>query len=454
MGDGVQRLLGSVRLRTTLAATVVTGVAVLLAAVWLVRSVEQSLEGELQAADEACTVEIGRLIRSGVPLPDIEASSPCDYFQVIAEGKVLAAAPGLAGYPPLEKDGGRSERLDTIGPISITSVQVSGPGGLVQVYAASPLLTVRKSVQTVEAGLSIILPMLVALVGAVAWVLTGRALRPVEAIRTEVEEITATTLHRRVPEPAARDEVARLARTMNAMLDRLEEAAARQQQFISDASHELRSPVASIRTELEVALRTGDQTDWNRTATNLLAEEARLEAIIADLLLLASLNEADALAGATEVDASEVVAEEAARPRRDDLAIEVDAPALVLVRGKRVQLARAIGNLLDNASRHAAHTIRMSANERNGRVRIIVDDDGPGIPIEERERVFERFTRLEASRRRDAGGSGLGLALVRRIAELHGGTVIADTSPLGGARLILDLPAAAEMASDSTVRGG
>jgi signal transduction histidine kinase len=274
-------------------------------------------------------------------------------------------------------------------------------------------------------------------------VLAGRALRPVEAIRAEVESITGSTLDRRVPVPGSGDEVARLARTMNAMLDRLEDASTRQQRFVADASHELRSPVAAIRTELEVAQRTAGPADWPAVADRLLTEEARLEAVITDLLLLASLDEGAPMPDTVAVDLAEEAREEARRraPDRDDVVIEVDAPGAVIVRGSRMQLRRAVANLLDNAGRHARTTVRLSVHERGGRVRVLVDDDGPGVPEVERERVFQRFVRLDEHRARGAGGAGLGLSLVRRIAERHHGTARVDTAPLGGARVVLDLPA-------------
>jgi signal transduction histidine kinase len=325
---------------------------------------------------------------------------------------------------------------------------VDGPRGSFSILAASPLDTVRRSVDAVQGGLLVSFPLLVGAVGLLAWFLSGRALRPVELIRAEVEEISGSTLDRRVPVPGTGDEVARLANTMNAMLDRLQDASTRQQRFVADASHELRSPVAAIRTELEVAQRTARPDEWPAVAERLLAEEARLEAVITDLLLLASLDEG-AASEHVVVDVSELATEEARRraPERAAVAIEVDAPEPALVHASRTQLRRAVVNLLDNAGRHARATVRLSVHERDGRIRLLVDDDGPGIPEADRERVFERFTRLDDHRARNgasggpSGGAGLGLSLVQRIAVLHGGTAAIDTAPLGGARVVVDLPA-------------
>ena len=182
--------------------------------------------------------------------------------------------------------------------------------------------------------------------------------------------------------------------------------------------------MAAIRTELEVAQRTASADDWPAVADRLLAEEARLEAVISDLLLLATLDEGAPLPDAGAVDLAEEACEEARRRTRDrtDVIMEVDAPSAAMVHGSRVQLRRALANLLDNAGRHARTTVRVSVHERDGRVRVLVDDDGLGIPEADRERVFERFVRLDEHRTRAAGGAGLGLSLVRRIAERHQGS--------------------------------
>jgi signal transduction histidine kinase len=430
-----------VRVRITLVATLVTGLAVLVAGSWLVRTVERSLTDRQEnvALDRLEAVRVAleagldpRDVLVGMPHPDT-------VVQILTPGgAVISATPGIAaGGFPTEGMTVRTERVDS-------------PGGRFEVKAASPLDPVQRGVDAVREGLWVSFPLLVAAVGALAWFLSGRALRPVELIRTEVEAISGSTLDRRVPVPRTGDEVASLARTMNAMLDRLEDASTRQQRFVADASHELRSPVAAIRTELEVAQRTAGPDEWPEVAERLLHEEARLEAVIEDLLLLASLDEG---AGRDDVvvDVAELAEEEARRRaggrhgERGDVVVEVDAPAPVHVRGSRMQLRRAQANLLDNAVRHARTTVRVSVHARDGRVRVLVDDDGPGIAEADRERAFERFTRLDEHRARDGspGGSGLGLSLVRRIAERHQGRATIDTAPLGGARVVLDLPAAA-----------
>ena len=441
--------LRTVRVRITLVATLVTGVAVLIAGTWIARAVEDSLTDSLLDADRARLAVLGDAIERGRDPSDLDlAGLQENYVQVVVNGRVLRASPPLAGLPPIDETTRYFGTELPPGDVAVSQQRYRSVDlGEVRLIAVSPLDSVQRSVDAVQEGLLIAFPLLVGVVALLAWGLAGRALRPVEAIRTEVESISGSTLDRRVPVPPSGDEVARLARTMNAMLDRLEDASSRQQRFVADASHELRSPVTAIRTELEVAQRTATAEEWPAVAERLLAEEARLEAVIADLLLLASLDENAPLPDPVLVDLADEAREEARRrePDRAAVSIDVDAPKPAFVEGSRMQLRRALANLLDNAGRHAGTSIRLSVHERDGRVRVLVDDDGPGIAEADRERVFERFVRLDEHRARPSAGtagSGLGLSLVRRIAERHHGTARVDTAPLGGARLVLDLPAA------------
>jgi signal transduction histidine kinase len=453
--------VGSVRARITLTATLVTAAAVLLAGSWLVRSVEGSLTDRAREQGEARLDAVKVALERGVLPSELDLTAVGGIsVQVTMGDDVLAATPEVASLPPLYtlSADGDVLRIDrragttsaagwaTGGPgskqMTLTTERVDSPYGEVRLIAASPLEPVFDSVEAVQAGLTVAYPALIGGVALLAWLLAGRALRPVEAIRTQVEAISGATLHRRVPVPSSGDEVARLALTMNAMLDRVEEASDRQQRFVADASHELRSPVTAIRTELEVALRTATPDEWPTIAERLLGEEARLEAVINDLLLLASIEESAPLPESVAIDLADLAVEEARRRRTDGVAIELDAPSPVVVDGSRMQLQRLLANLLDNAARHARTTVRVSVHERDGRVRLIVDDDGPGIREEDRERAFERFTRLDGHRAREGdagGGAGLGLSLVRRIAERHHGTARIDTAPLGGARVLVEL---------------
>ncbi|MBM3695256.1 MAG: HAMP domain-containing protein [Actinobacteria bacterium] len=299
------------------------------------------------------------------------------------------------------------------------------------------LEAVKADVDTFGRMIVISVPILVLVVAAVTWLVVGRALRPVEAIRARVAQIGARDLHQRVPDPGTGDEVGRLAATMNRMLDRLQRSADRQQRFVSDASHELRSPLASLRTQLEVSLAHPEGTDWPGMASGVLEEGVRLERLVDDLLALARADEGAVLAHTEELDLGEIMAEEATRV--EGLEVEADLDEAPL-RGDPLALRRVVRNLLDNARRHAVHRIVLRVTLAGQEVVAVVEDDGAGIPEEDREQVFERFARLGEARDRDAGGTGLGLAVVREIVEAHGGTVAAEQADDGGARLVVRLP--------------
>jgi signal transduction histidine kinase len=282
-------------------------------------------------------------------------------------------------------------------------------------------------------------------VAATTWTVVGRALAPVEAIRAEVDAISAAALHRRVPDPPADDEIGRLARTMNRMLARLERAQARQRRLVADASHELRSPVAAIRQHAEVALAHPGRTTTTELAGTVLAEDLRLQRLAEDLLLLTKADEHSLALRRRPVDLDDLVFEEAGR-LRDATRLRVDTAAVSAARveGDAAALARVLRNLADNAARHAGGRLAFSVAERDGLAVLRVDDDGPGIPVADRERVFERFVRLDDARARDDGGSGLGLAIVAELVAAHGGTVAVAASPLGGARVEVALPRLAD----------
>jgi signal transduction histidine kinase len=231
---------------------------------------------------------------------------------------------------------------------------------------------------------------------------------------------------------------------MNEMLDRLELAADRQRQFVSDASHELRSPLTTIRTQIEVADRHPDAAEWESVRGSMLDEVERLDDMVADLLQLARLDETGggptpAPAG-TEVDLDELALHEATRLTSLGVAVDASGVGAVRVTGDGAALSRMVRNLADNAARHAGSRIALAVSLEHGQAVVRVDDDGAGVPTGDRERVFERFTRLDESRTRGVGGAGLGLALVRSVALAHGGTARVDDSPLGGARFEVALP--------------
>ena len=296
------------------------------------------------------------------------------------------------------------------------------------------------ALETVRNTLRNVVIVLTLLAGLATWFIAGRALRPVGAITDQVKEISAGTLSERVPEPKASDEVGVLARTMNTMLGRLENSDLRRRQFVSDASHELRTPVAVLRSEAEVARRAPDSTTIDDLASVVLGESKRLEGLVEDLLSLARGDEARALDATAPIDVDEIVLAEAERTRA--LAVDKRAVSAGRVIGHEDDMHRVIAHLLDNAARHGESTVAAGVQTIGETVRIWVDDDGPGITEAERERIFGRFIRLDDARNRDAGGAGLGLAVVHETVERMNGTIEVLDSPLGGARFQIEFPAA------------
>ncbi|MFI2778772.1 sensor histidine kinase [Streptomyces sp. ALB3] len=306
------------------------------------------------------------------------------------------------------------------------------------VHAGAPLAAEQEAVNTVRTSMLTGLPLMLLVVAGVTWLVTRRALRPVEGIRRELAAITASEdLGRRVPEPGSRDEIARLARTTNETLTVLEASVDRQRRFVADASHELRSPIASLRTQLEVGAAHPELLD----VPGAVADTVRLQALAADLLLLARLD-AGERPGLTPVDLGALVREEVSQRAADRIPPEVSVAAAgpLEVTGSRGQLARVVGNLLDNAERHAARSVGVCVRADGGDVLVEVTDDGSGVPEAEHDRIFERFVRLDDARSRDDGGAGLGLAIARDVASRHGGTLTVGTAPGGGALFTLRLP--------------
>ena len=437
----------SVRWRITLLAAGLFAVALGGASYALVSTVRSDVIDSIQHTDEAQLRALAAQVTDGVPgrvdLPAPSRGAPVlevldnssgQRYYVLPDGRVVPVTRATEAALRYERDQARRAR-----ETQTRQIVRSAQGQLVLVAQRSTA-QVDSTVTGITHGIVLGFPFLVLLVGLLAWVLAGRALRPVEAIRAEAAAIGDDTLHRRVPVPATRDEVARLAVTMNAMLDRLEQASSRQRQFVSDASHELRSPVATIRTQVEVALRRGDAADWPTVAERVLAADARLEQAVTDLVDLARLDETGSLTDLVEVDLDDVALEVCARPHR--VTVDTSQVSGGRVLGRRDALGRVLSNLVDNAVRHAEARVSVTVRTVGDAVEVVVADDGPGIAVEDRERVFERFTRLDEGRARDAGGMGLGLAVVRGTVERLGGTVTLDDAEPHGARFTLRFPAA------------
>ncbi|MBW8483085.1 HAMP domain-containing histidine kinase [Actinomadura sp. PM05-2] len=369
-------------------------------------------------------------------------------IQVVAgDGAVLAASPDLRGRPSLVPHAVRENEIlvnrqvcDRGDCIWVVGLRLGGTryGGDVMVYAGERPALLLRGWRLVAEGVALLL-LVLAVIGAWTWWTIGRALAPVERIRSRMAEITLSELDQRVPVPSTGGEIQRLAETVNATLGRLEDATGRERRFISDASHDLRNPIAGLHTRLEVLLEEDDGHDWKPEVRAALLDTDRLNDIVSDLLELSRLD-ARAPAPAERVDLARLAEREVERrPQRVPITTRVVYGAVV--EANVLRLARVLGNLLSNAERHAASAVEVSVRAEGGEAVLEVADDGAGVPPESRERVFERFARLPESRRRDPGGTGLGLPIAREIAQTYGGSLtIADSGR--GARFVLRLPLA------------
>ena len=419
-------------MRITAAAVVVVGVAMVVGAVLLVSVLRETLTREVRAAARLRGQDVAAVLAANGSGPGPLAVDDAEelLIQVLDEGgRVVAASPGAGGLAPVARlrQGESAEVVVPAGgPVEEGGVFLAvatgadTPQGRRTVVVVRSTETVTEATAAVSGLLAVGLPLLL-VVGATTWVLVGRALAPVEAIRAEVDAISGDALHRRVPDPPAGDEIGRLARTMNRMLGRLEQAQARQRRLVADASHELRSPVATIRQHAEVALAHPDRTTTTELAATVLAEDLRLQRLAEDLLLLTRADEHTLALRRRPVDLDDLVFDEARRVRgATGLWVDTTSVSAGRVEGDPAGLRRVLRNLGDNAARAAGGHLAFSVVEDDGVVRLTVDDDGHGIPEADRERVFERFVRLDDARARDDGGSGLGLAIVAELIAAHG----------------------------------
>jgi signal transduction histidine kinase len=441
----------SVRVRITLAAVIVVMVATTVGAVFVTDVFGRSLTAEvadnsqLRAEHIAAAVTAEQSERTLQPGDEDD-----DIAQLIADdGRVIAASPNAKDLQALIWP-------EPSEPVEVTSPFDKKPMIAVahRINGSNSYVLVGRSLEERDEAVRLFwlfvligLPSLWFAIGLLTWILVGRALRPVDSIRRAVDEISSLALHVRVPVPPGDDEIARLTRTMNRMLERLEGAHAQQRRFVSDASHELRSPVAAIRQFAEVASLHPERTDLAEFSRAVLSESIRVQNLVEDLLLLARLDEDRTLLVKTALDLDDLVFEEAKR-LREATSVRIDSASVGAGRatGDARALERVLRNLGENAVRHAKALVSFALSTQGGWVELIVDDDGKGIPDAERQRVLERFVRLDDARNRDAGGSGLGLAIVHEVVAAHGGSIRVEDSPLGGARIRLRLPAADETA--------
>ncbi|MFV2172216.1 sensor histidine kinase [Actinomadura sp. LOL_016] len=471
----------SVRARTTVGATAVVAVALAAAGLIVVSLLKANLAGHADLRAEMTARETAAQLATGIPCDQLNLDDTEDrpvqivdsYGRVRMVSEDLQAVSGTGDPATTDgpwpatvlagKDGddlaeedpdpglvseevrhatGRATVDGRAADYRFAVLEATTPAGeTVTVYAGASLATSRDAVATVGRAMLVGLPLLLGVAAGVTWLVTRRALRPVAAIRGELVEITASgDLTRRVPVPGSRDEVAELAGTTNQTLAALERAVTRQRGFVADAAHELRTPIASLRTQLEVAAVHPRLLN----VTELTDDVVRLQHLAADLLLLARLDAGDRPASSEPVDLADLVRDELRRrpagPRA--LAFEADVADAPWVPGSRVRLARVLSNLLDNAERHAATGIRVRLGVRDGATVLQVADDGAGVPPDDRERIFERFVRLDEARSRDDGGAGLGLAITHDLVRTHGGEITVGDAPEGGALFEVRLPLA------------
>ena len=444
-----------VRTRSAVAAAVVVGAALLLTSLVLLWVLQRSLASAADDAAGARAQQLSTQLLTDPPAEIDRAMLATDErtaaVQILLGEQVVLASPGAPTTPLSAARPAADQQVQVgvidapgdVGSYRLTAQGVSGPQGAFTVLVAAVQDPIDATVAKVALLLAVGLPVIVVIVGAATYTLVGRSLRPVERIRAGVASITTSDLSERVPVPDSADEIAQLAETMNSMLTRLQAGHLAQQRFVGDASHELRSPLATLTAGLELGRSHPELLDRALISETMLPEAQRMQALVDDLLLLARVDEKGLPLRVTEVDLDDLLEREAARVRTTEgITMRADVHP-VRVHGDAAQLARAFRNLVDNAGRHARTTVLIGCEHLDDTAaRIVVGDDGPGIAQADRARVFERFVRLDADRGRATGGSGLGLAIVAEIIAAHGGSVQAGDSPAGGAQFTVVLPAA------------
>jgi len=442
----VIKRLATIRAGTTAVAIVIVAIALVAGAMALLTVLRGTLVDEVKDAAGAQALEVARQLDSGRP-PILEvAPSDEQLIQVLSpDGSVVASSRNVAGEAAVARlRPGESEQVLT--PLDSEEFMAVAEGaqtsdGPRTVLVARALIGVFETTAVVTKVMLIGLPLLLVVVAVTTWVMVGRALAPVDAIRREVDEISAAQLYRRVPQPDADDEIGRLAATMNRMLVRLEGARNSQRRFVSDASHELRSPITTIRQHAEVALAHPDRLTAQELADVVLAEQTRMQSLVEDLLLLARADERMPPSRAP-IDLDDLAFEEGHRLRSTtSKRVDTSGVGAARVQGDADALHRVLRNLGENAARYASSRVDIALADLGDDVVLTVDDDGPGIPESERERVLQRFVRLDEARSRDDGGSGLGLSIVDEVVRAHGGSMSITQSPLGGTRIEVTLPA-------------
>ena len=419
----------------------------------LTRSVDDS--ARQGAAEVVALIDANRL-----PNPVPVAAGTITIQVLDASGRIIDVSPGADRLVPLLSPAQAAASARGGGVVVVNGppfgmpswlrVTVTAAAGGDLVIAAVPYSSAGASLSVVAKALAFGTPLLFVLFTGATWLAVGSTLRPIDLLRRGAARITATGVPRDLPVPEARDEVRSLAVTLNDMLSRLARAQERQRDLVSDTAHELRSPIASIRAQLEVALDHPDGQDWAETARDVHADVLRLARLAEDLLVLARLDEHVSPARGVPVNVAEMAGCVVARyaGARVPVSAAPEAAAACLVACDRDALDRLLVNLVDNAVRFAKSQVTVAVGREGSWVVLAVADDGPGIPAADRERAFDRFARLDTARSRDGvedGGAGLGLAIVRATAAAYGGTARLEPAVPGGEppglRAVVRLPA-------------
>ncbi len=450
-----------VRARTTLIATAVVGLVLAGSGALLVVATRSALFQSVETTVTARAVDLVSQLANGTtpqPVPLIRGIS----VQIVSDGIVNSSTDDIEGQRPIvdlvavagvvstvqvpsldagENEGEAHSEDGDEGPFLVAVAGVSIEERQATVLAAASLGAVENATRTLIPLLALGIPAITLLVGLTIWRLTRRAFQPVEAMARQAEAISYRDLHLRVPEPKPEDEIRRLAVVLNRMLERLEASVSRQRRFTADAGHELKSPVATLLTMAEVAEANPQGFNVAQLAADVAGQSRRLATLVDDLLVLARTDEHHLELNREPFNLAEVARVEISGGGRAPVSIDTNRLEPVQVYGDRRRIGQVVRNLLDNATRHATANVRIETHATGGEATISVADDGPGIPPADRDMIFERFVRLDEARSREAGGTGLGLSVVRSIVEAHGGQIEVDDDPdLGGAVITVVLP--------------
>lgn len=441
----------SIRTRLALVGALLLFVGLAVGGVLFDRSLQRQLSENVDLRLSGQATDRAAAIASGLdPSTQLETSQGERAIAVFdADGEVLAQRgfddpAAVADVAPGTLDS-RTVAIIEVGENEIESTDVrvaAARAGSITVVVAEEQHEIDESLQAVRRLLYFAVPLVALAGGGLLWVMVGRSLRPVEQLRRDAESIAEVGAGGRVQQPEHGDELGQLAATLNSMLERLDNSAGALRRFVSDSSHEIRSPITNIRARIE----TGHPDDWDALTADLVGEVERIEAIVDDLTYLARSDEGRLEMRPVRLDLDEILFDEAARlQQRGRVTVDASEVEPIACLGDPGQVRRVVRNLVDNAERHARSRVHLATREETddtGRSMTVleVDDDGKGIAPNERTRVFERFVRLDESRERATGGTGLGLAIVADIVDRHDGSVTAAEAPLGGARFSVRLP--------------